>query len=79
MFGAWGPATQNSLNGTLLQLRALDFVPGASFNDGAQVTIYHPEDGQGHAFSVVGFPGLLGAFTGYSSANLGISEKHIQF
>jgi len=25
MYGAWGPATAKSMNGTLLQLRALDF------------------------------------------------------
>eukprot|EP00698_Gefionella_okellyi_P020891 TRINITY_DN6653_c0_g1_i1.p1 TRINITY_DN6653_c0_g1~~TRINITY_DN6653_c0_g1_i1.p1 ORF type:complete len:440 (+),score=86.37 TRINITY_DN6653_c0_g1_i1:53-1321(+) len=74
MFGAWGPATA-SLNGSLIQLRALDWNTDGPFQQVPLVQVYHPNAGNGHAFAVVGFAGFVGAFTGFSSAPIGLSEK----
>lgn len=74
MFGAWGEATA-SLNGTLVQLRALDWNADGPFQEFAAVVVYHPKEGDGHAFATVGFTGLVGTFTGLSVAPVGICEK----
>jgi len=79
LFGAWGKATPD---GSLLQLRALDWNTADVFRNASAVLIEHPtgDESQGsHAFASVGFIGWLGALTGYSSANLGISEIGIAF
>lgn len=74
MLGAWGPATLN-IGGGLVQLRALDWDTGGPFQQYPLVINYHPLVGDGHAFSVLTWAGLVGAVTGYSSADIGISEK----
>jgi isopenicillin-N N-acyltransferase-like protein len=71
MLGAWGPAT---VGGNLLQLRALDWDTDGPFQSYPVVLIRHPADG-GHAFATVGYAGDVGAITGYSAADVGISEK----
>jgi hypothetical protein len=38
------------------------------------VMVYHPNQGNGHAFANVGFIGWIGALTGQSSAQMAISE-----
>ena len=68
MLGAWGKATPN---GGLMQLRALDFGAGP-FANYSVLSVYHPADG--HAFASLGFPGMVGAVTGWS-AQIGMSEK----
>lgn len=72
--GAWGPAVADD-SGRLLQLRALDWTTDGPFQQYPTVMVYHPAEGYGHAYSVVGWAGLLGAISGYSSANMAISEK----
>jgi hypothetical protein len=43
------------------------------------VVVYHPNSGNGHAFANVGFIGWVGALTGQSSAQMGISEIGVAF
>jgi hypothetical protein len=75
MIGAWGPATANATNSTgLMQLRALDWNTDGPWNDFPVVLVRHPTE-DGHAFATVGYPGDVGAISGYSSADVAISEK----
>ncbi len=37
--------------------------------------MFHPSAGYGHAYATMGWTGLIGAITGYSSAQVAISEK----
>jgi hypothetical protein len=70
MLGAWGKALH--MNGTVLQLRALDWDMDGPFRDLPQITVYHPTEG--HAFANVGMTGFVGGLTGMSETQLGISE-----
>jgi len=72
MFGAWGSAVP--VEGSVLQLRALDWNMDGPFRDYSQITVYHPATGFGHAFANVGFTGFIGGLTGVSQTQLGISE-----
>eukprot|EP00010_Vexillifera_abyssalis_P002857 CAMPEP_0201552088 /NCGR_PEP_ID=MMETSP0173_2-20130828/13637_1 /ASSEMBLY_ACC=CAM_ASM_000268 /TAXON_ID=218659 /ORGANISM="Vexillifera sp., Strain DIVA3 564/2" /LENGTH=441 /DNA_ID=CAMNT_0047962507 /DNA_START=21 /DNA_END=1346 /DNA_ORIENTATION=+ len=80
MFGSWG---KSSKTGKLVQLRALDWTTNAPFQKYPLVLVYHPDNGTqpsavqpyGHDFSTVGWAGLIGALTGFSSAPVGICEK----
>jgi len=72
MLGAWGPAIKGT-NGTLFQLRALDWITNGPFQKYPQLLVYHPEDG--HNFTVLGWAGFIGALTGFSSAPMGLSQK----
>ena len=82
MMGAWGNATANgtdedgnAISGGLLQMRTLDWEDKGPFQKYMTVTVYHPEEGNGHAFAMFGFPAFIAALTGYSDADVGISEK----
>ena len=77
MFGAWGSATPD---GSLVQLRALDWDTGGPFIDHPAVIVYHKSD-QGddplaaiNTFANVGFTGWVGAITGVSEKPMAISE-----
>jgi isopenicillin-N N-acyltransferase like protein len=72
ILGAWGPATEESLNGKLIQARALDWTVDGPFQKFQAIIVYHPD--QGHEFAILTFPGFTGALTGMS-ATMGISEK----
>jgi len=72
MFGAWGRSTPD---GSLYQLRALDWDTSGPLQSYPTVTIYHPTEGNGHAFANVAWAGFIGTLTGMSSIPLGISEK----
>ena len=72
LFGAWGKATGST--GNLLQLRALDYEVNAGIQNFPLITVYHPNEGQGHAFANIGWAGVVGAVTGISSERLAISE-----
>jgi isopenicillin-N N-acyltransferase like protein len=72
LFGAWGKATEST--GHLLQLRALDYEVNAGIQNFPLVVVYHPNEGQGHAFANIGWAGVVGAVTGISSEQLAISE-----
>jgi len=52
MVGAWGASISNT-TGTLYQLRALDWSTNGPFQQFPQVTVYHPNDGNGHEFSIL--------------------------
>ena len=76
MIGAWGRATAG---GKTLQLRALDWDTDGPFRDYPAVTVYHPTTPGSHSFAIVGLLGFIGAFTGQSSAQLGVSEIGVSF
>ena len=47
------------------------------FRDYSAITVYHPDPTnttQGHSWLNIGFTGFIGALTGMSSVQLGISE-----
>jgi hypothetical protein len=71
MFGAWDSA---SVDGNLVQLRALDWATNTPFQQFPLLLIYHPSDGS-NTFATLGWPGLIGAITGLNNAPLGICEK----
>jgi isopenicillin-N N-acyltransferase-like protein len=77
MLGAWGPATSKGpTNGGLLQLRALDWDTDGPFQAFPLLLVRHPSNAEeGHAYATVGYPGMVGSITGYSAADLAISEK----
>jgi len=74
IIGAWGPAISGT-SGSLYQLRALDWSTNGPFQAFPALTVYHPEEGNGHDFAILGWTGFIGALTGYSSASVGICEK----
>jgi exportin-7 len=44
------------------------------FRDYSQITVYHPNEGNGHGFVNVGYTAFIGGLTGMSATQLGISE-----
>jgi len=72
IFGAWDSATPD---GSLLQLRALDWDTNAGLQDYPLVTIYHPNEGDGHPFANVGWVGWVASITGMSSSQVAMSQK----
>ena len=76
MIGAWGGST---LGGKTLQLRALDWDTDGPFRDYPAVTVYHPTTPGAHPFTNVGLLGFIGAFTGQSSAQMGVSEIGVSY
>lgn len=76
MYGAWGAATADSAT---LSLRALDWDTDGPFKDYPAVIVYHPNDGNGHAFSNVGFIGWIGSLSGQSSAQMSIHEIGVSY
>jgi isopenicillin-N N-acyltransferase-like protein len=71
IIGAWGSATQT---GGLLQLRALDWGTDGPFQNWPMLSTFHPNDGS-FAHSSLGWAGLYGTLTGFSSSNIAVSEK----
>jgi isopenicillin-N N-acyltransferase-like protein len=80
MYGAWGSATA-ATGGNLLQLRALDWDMDGPFRDFPQLTVYHPtpNTGNGRPFVNIGWTGFIGSITGFSSAQMAISEIGVSF
>ena len=76
LIGAWGAATAG---GKTLQLRALDWDTDGPFRDYPAMFVYHPTTPGAHDFVTVGMLGFIGAFTGQSSAQLGVSEIGVSF
>jgi len=76
MFGAWGNATA-SINGKLLQLRALDWDTDGPFKNYPALVVYHPHNG--HTFANLGFTGWIGSITGVSSTRMSISEIGVSY
>jgi len=71
-YGAWGKANSAHNNGTLVQVRALDFGTGPFVNHSVIATYREP--GQ-RAFVSVTFPGFVGVITGVAQDGIGVSEK----
>lgn len=71
MAGTWGSATAS---GHLLQLRALDWDRNAPMSKFPTVVVYHPTEEGSSVFANIGYAGLIGVLTGYST-KIGISEK----
>ncbi|KAL5471501.1 hypothetical protein EMCRGX_G029624 [Ephydatia muelleri] len=76
MFGANASATPT---GGLLQLRALDWDVDGPFRNYPQITVYHPDEGNGHAFVNLGWTGWIGSISGMSSVQTAISEIGVSF
>ena len=76
LIGAWGGATAG---GKTLQLRALDWDTDGPFRDYPAVVVYHPTTPGAHPFTNVGLLGFIGAFSGQSSAQMGVSEIGVSF
>jgi len=70
IYGAGKTATPD---GSLYQLRALDWDVSGPLQNFPVVTIYHPAEG--HDFANVGWPGWISSITGMSSAKMAMSEK----
>jgi len=77
-YGLYGPAT---LDGKVLQLRALDWDTGAGLQNHPTVTVYHPAPKSGLCvpFANVGWAGWIGVLSGMSSNRIGISEIGIAY
>jgi len=71
-YGAWGKANSAHNNGTLVQVRALDFGTGPFVNHSVIATYREP--GQ-RTFVSVTFPGFVGVITGVAQDGIGVSEK----
>lgn len=70
LYALWGAATAD---GSLYQLRNLDWIMGSGIEDYPVVAVYHPVDGRVHA--TVGFAAPLGAATGgINQDGLAVSE-----
>lgn len=74
MIGGWGSALDPSGKTRLLQLRALDWDMNGPFRNYPQITVYHPNSDNGHAFANIGIMDFIGGLTGISETQLGISE-----
>jgi len=74
MFGAWGQALDPNGKTKLLQLRSLDWDMDGPFRNYPQITVYHPNSDNGHAFINIGIMNFVGGLTGLSQTQLGISE-----
>eukprot|EP01114_Cavostelium_apophysatum_P002389 TRINITY_DN1212_c0_g1_i1.p1 TRINITY_DN1212_c0_g1~~TRINITY_DN1212_c0_g1_i1.p1 ORF type:complete len:416 (+),score=120.87 TRINITY_DN1212_c0_g1_i1:278-1525(+) len=70
-FGAWGEALAPGYK--LLQLRALDWNMDGPFKNFPSVTVYHPNEGNGHPFMTASMQGYISGLSG-ASANLAVSE-----
>jgi len=80
MYGAWGQATA-SLDGALLQLRALDWDTDGPFKNHPQITVYHGngDDQTGYTWANIGWSGWIGSITGLSENQLGMSEIGVSY
>lgn len=74
-YGAWGKAKNSQEDAGLLQLRALDFGGGPFANNTVVMTHRNDPNNPNHAFTMVTFPGFIGAITGVAQNGIGISEK----
>ena len=75
-----GPPTARSSSFPLwyvLRLRLSVLVPAVSCRCLLRLvqSVFHPSAGYGNTYSTMGWAGLIGAITGYSSSQIAISEK----
>ncbi|KAM9953672.1 hypothetical protein ACTFIR_008763 [Dictyostelium discoideum] len=69
--GAWSEAT---INGGLLQVRALDWGLENPLVNYPTLIVYHPQENDGGEFSILSWTSFIGALTGYSQRT-GVCEK----
>jgi hypothetical protein len=69
-----GPA--RSATGGLLFGRNLDFEPLSYLHDYSLVTVYRPTEGR-MGFASVGFPGIVGCFSGINAAGLSLARHEV--
>jgi hypothetical protein len=67
---------QRSAAGRLLFGRNLDFYPLGYLHDYSLVTVYRPSSGR-LGFASVGFPGIVGCFSGMNSAGLCVARHEV--
>jgi hypothetical protein len=67
---------RRSATGGLLFGRNLDFYPLGYLHDFSLVTVYRPEPGR-LGFASVGFPGLVGCFSGMNAAGLSLARHEV--
>ena len=72
--GSYGSASKD---GKTYQVRALDYDTDGPFKDYPLISVYHPSEG--NAFTIVGWPGSIGALTGISEKKIGMSEIGVEF
>eukprot|EP00048_Salpingoeca_helianthica_P017759 m.238896 g.238896 ORF g.238896 m.238896 type:complete len:424 (+) comp22108_c0_seq1:142-1413(+) len=77
IIGAAGRATSSSLGGTLVHLRTLDGMGGATapMKDYALVTVYHPSAPSSPAVANFAWVSFVGSVTGFSET-IGLGEKY---
>ncbi|KJE94290.1 hypothetical protein CAOG_04958 [Capsaspora owczarzaki ATCC 30864] len=73
MMGSWGPAIAKT-NGTVFQLRALDWGTDSPLTNYPLLLVSHPQAGDGNEFASLAWKGFIGSITGYSH-KMGVSEK----
>ncbi len=56
MFGAWGPAIENT-TGSLYQLRALDWTTNGPFQQFPAYIVFHPDEG--HDFAILSWVSVV--------------------
>jgi len=76
LFGSWGAA---SYNGHTLQSRQLDWNMDGPFRNYPLVSVYHSNGPTENDFVLVGMTGFVGALTGMSDHQLGISEIGVSY
>lgn len=72
IIGAWGKSTVNE---DLLQVRALDWASDNPVNQFPAIVIYYPTEKGSVPFANIGYAGLVGSITAFSSNGIAISEK----
>lgn len=72
--GSYGSASEN---GKTYQVRALDYDTDGPFKDYPLITVYHPD--KGNSFTILGWPGSIGALTGMSEKKIGMSEIGVEY
>lgn len=62
--GAWNPST---VNGKLIQLRALDWSSDAPINKYPTIVVYHSTEEGSFPFANIGWAGFVASITAFSS------------
>jgi len=76
LIGAWGKATAETNNGSLVQVRALDWAVGQAvpLQNFPLLIVFHPAEGYGQSFMSLGWPSFVGSLVGFNG-KLGMGEK----
>ena len=72
VFGSWGPASKDN---KLLHFRGLDWDAFAPINQFPVINLYEPTEEGSHAFSNIGYLGMVGTLTAMSKIGITAGEK----